>query len=171
MEPFDGPATADNYYGGWVPPSEDAIDQFKASLPSPEVEDTAIFGGADLPEDAHPWKAVEKVSGQSLPPLNQGTVGACCGFGAVNAMLVTSAVEIANGEKEKWHLLSPSYIYGGSRVVIGERMVGPHLTGMAPRQCGAPSSWLLMEWCLGNSLDLTLRLKLKNGARLALPRN
>ena len=85
MEPFDGPATSDNYYGGWVPPSEDAIDQFKASLPSPEVEDTAIFGAGELPEDAHPWQAVEKVSGQSLPPLNQGTVGACCGFGAVNA--------------------------------------------------------------------------------------
>lgn len=129
MEPFDGPATADNYYGGWVPPSEDAIDQFKASLPSPEVEDTAIFGGADLPEDAHPWKAVEKVSGQSLPPLNQGTVGACCGFGAVNAMLVTSAVEIANGEKEKWHLLSPSYIYGGSRVVIGGKNGRPPFNG------------------------------------------
>lgn len=119
LEHYNGPGITSDYFGGWVPPSEDTIEDFKATLPAPVVEDTGIYGAEPLPNDAFPWKAVEKVTGSPLPALNQGQRGSCCGFGWTNAMHITSACEIVKGDKEKWMMLSPSYNYGGGRFYIG----------------------------------------------------
>jgi hypothetical protein len=47
---------------------------------------------------------------------NQGSLGACVGFGTVCAIQLTNIVEIGNGDAETFKYLSPSITYAGSRV-------------------------------------------------------
>jgi hypothetical protein len=104
---------------GWVAPEEGVVEAFKETLQYPEFSDVPIYGAEEAPDTVLLFKSVEKVTGKPLPALNQGAVGSCCGFGWTNAAQVTAAVEIDNGDRETWKLLSPSYVYGGSRVLIG----------------------------------------------------
>jgi hypothetical protein len=75
------------------------------------------FPVSDLPKVVYLWKDASKVYGSvNLPVANQGQLGACVGFGTVRAIEYTNLCEIANGDREKFKLLSPSITYAGSRV-------------------------------------------------------
>lgn len=111
--------TPANHAFGWVEPTAGEIDAVLAGLPQPTIADTELMGAGELPEDAHLWRFTEKVTGKPLPALSQGTIGSCVAHGAANAFHVLAGVEIANGDPEIWTRVSPSYIYGVSRVLIG----------------------------------------------------
>jgi len=108
-----------NHSFGWVEPTAGEIDSVLESLPNPTISETELMGGGDIPENSHLWQLTEKVTGKPLPPLSQGTIGSCVAHGAANAFHVLAGVEIANGDPEIWTRVSPSYIYGVSRVLIG----------------------------------------------------
>ena len=119
MESQDEPIVACGNSDGWFAPEEGVVEAFKETLQFPEFSDTPIYGASEPPETVLLFKSVEKVTGKPLQALNQGAVGSCCGFGWTNAAQVTAAVEIDNGDRETWKALSPSYVYGGSRVLVG----------------------------------------------------
>ena len=104
---------------GWVN-DPDAVQAVAAELPIPSFADTEAFqAGEDGPEDVFLWDACRKVTGDLLPPRNQGQVGSCVAFGTASAIEHLQCVQIASGSREEYRDLAQEVIYGGSRVEVG----------------------------------------------------
>jgi hypothetical protein len=105
---------------GWVndPPAVQAV---AAGLPVPRFADTPAFREDAGPADVFLWDACRKVTGDLLPPRDQGRVGACVGFGTAAAVEHLICVQAASGSgsREEFRELAPEAIYAGSRVEIG----------------------------------------------------
>jgi hypothetical protein len=111
---------------GWVRDPA-AAESIASNLPCPHFKDTEAFRDDDAagPEDVFLWDACRKVTGDLLPPRDQGSVGACVGFGTAAAVEHLSCVQVASDPNETFRELAPEIIYAGSRVEIG----GGHIRG------------------------------------------
>lgn len=71
------------------------------------------------------WRfAVQVNGGRHLPPFRQ-EIGDCVSMGAANAVNYLQCVQIARDQAaNEFHLAFPPYIYGTSRVQVGERALG-----------------------------------------------
>lgn len=104
---------------GWVN-DPDAVKSVCTELNHPHFRDTEAFQSTyDGPEDVFLWDACRKVTGDLLPPRNQGQVGSCVSFGTASAIEHLLCVQIATGAGEEYRDLVQEIIYGGSRVEIG----------------------------------------------------
>jgi len=119
-EPFDAPQD----YPGW-------IDDPKAVAAIAALQPIASFGDTEAGQDSSPlpdhvflWDAAKKVTGNLLPPRNQGNIGTCVSFGTARAIEYTMCAEIAAGEQEQFRTVATEPIYGGSRVEIGKGRLG-----------------------------------------------
>lgn len=104
---------------GWVHRPEN-IAAIRAALPQPDFAATEA-GRAEYsgPEDVFLWDACRHVTGDLLPPRDQGSVGACVGFGTASAIEHLLCVQIAAGQGGTFRDLAPEIIYAGSRHEIG----------------------------------------------------
>lgn len=91
-------------------------------LPTPYFSDVGPRG--PLPKEMFLWEACRHVTGDLLPPRNQGGVGSCVGFGFAAAVDHLACVEIYNGEAEEFQAASPEMIYAGSRNEVGQGRLG-----------------------------------------------
>jgi hypothetical protein len=104
---------------GWVN-DPDAVRAVVTELPVPRFADTEAFRSGDQgPENVYLWEACRKVTGDLLPPRNQGQIGSCVAFGTASAIEHLQCVQIASGSREEYRDLAQEVIYGGSRVEIG----------------------------------------------------
>jgi len=105
---------------GWVEDKR-AVDKFLGELEFPVFGDTPAGQEPEaIPDKVFLWDACRKVTGDLLPPRNQGAVGSCVGFGTVAAIEHVMCAEIAAGEREVFKPLVQEYCYGGSRVEVGK---------------------------------------------------
>jgi hypothetical protein len=106
---------------GWVN-DPDEVQAVEATLPEGErrFRDTPA-GKARLgpDDDVFLWDACRKVTGDLLPPRNQGGVGSCVAFGTVAAVEHLLCVQIARDGGAEFRPLAQEVIYGGSRVEVG----------------------------------------------------
>lgn len=104
---------------GWIDdPAE--VDRVRRTLAEPQFRDTPAYRDAgDAPADVFLWDACRKVTGDLLPPRNQGSVGSCVSFGTASAIEHLMCVQIALGSPEEYKDLAQEVIYGGSRVQVG----------------------------------------------------
>ena len=94
MEPQDCP--------GWIddPREVEAIAELQ---PIASFGDTqAGIDRSDLPDHVFLWDAARKITGDLLPPRNQGNIGTCVSFGTARAVEYTICAEIAAGEAEQF---------------------------------------------------------------------
>lgn len=113
-----------NQFGmGWVDDRE-AVAAVCAAMPQPTFAEAAPHLMGDGADDVFLWKACVKVTGQLLPPRNQGLIGSCVSFGTASAIEHLMCVEIANGESEDYRDLCQEVIYAGSRVEVGGGRLG-----------------------------------------------
>src|SRR5258707_581129 len=71
---------------GWVN-DPDAVKSVCEELGHPHFEKTDAFQSRyDGPEDVFLWDAARKVTGNLLPPRDQGQVGCCVAFGTASAI-------------------------------------------------------------------------------------
>lgn len=104
---------------GWVHRPE-SIAAIRAALPQPDFAATDAGRSEDTgPEDIFLWDACRHVTGDLLPPRDQGSVGACVGFGTASAIEHLLCVQIAAGQGGAFRDLAPEIIYAGSRHEIG----------------------------------------------------
>jgi len=105
---------------GWVR-DPDAASSIANNLPCPHFEDSEAFRNDDDagPDDVFLWDACRKVTGDLLPPRDQGSVGACVGFGTAAAVEHLICVQAADDASESYREIAPEIIYAGSRVEIG----------------------------------------------------
>jgi len=110
---------------GWVD-DQAAVQAIVATLPYKDFEETPAFGMAasELPDHCYLWDFAKQVTGDNLPPRNQGQVGSCVSFGCCSAIEYTMCAEIANGELEEFKPLVQEVVYGGSRIEIGGGRLG-----------------------------------------------
>ena len=91
-----------------------------AALDTPPFAATEAFRAAYFgPDDVFLWDACRAVTGDLLPPRDQGQVGCCVGFGVAAAVEHLQCVQIAAGDKTRYRDLAPEVIYAGSRVEVG----------------------------------------------------
>jgi hypothetical protein len=107
---------------GWVN-DPDEVEAVVAALPEGErrFRDTPA-GKAKLgpDDDVYLWDACRKVTGDLLPPRNQGGVGSCVAFATAAAVEHLLCVQIArDGMRADFRPLAQEVIYGGSRVEVG----------------------------------------------------
>ena len=107
------------------------IDDPKAVAAIAELQPIASFGDTEAGQDssAFPdhvflWDAARKITGNLLPPRNQGNIGTCVSFGTARAVEYTMLAEIAAGEAEQFRTVATEPIYGGSRVEVGKGKLG-----------------------------------------------
>ncbi len=110
---------------GWVDDPV-AVQEVVQTLP---IQDFSLTPAAAFPQDEMPdhcylWDFTKTVTGDNLPPTNQGSVGSCVAFGCCNAIMYTMCVEIAQGQAEEFKPLVQEVVYGGSRVEIGKGRLG-----------------------------------------------
>jgi hypothetical protein len=121
-EGFDSSITyvPDGVEFGWVDDPV-AVAAIVEQMPIKDFKDTAAYGFADeeLPDHVYLWDFAKQVTGDNLPPRNQGQVGSCVAFGCCSAVEYTMCVEIAEGQLEEFKPLVQEVVYGGSRVEIG----------------------------------------------------
>lgn len=79
------------------------------------------------------WDFTRKVLGRDTENYRQLT-GDCVAFGAKNAVEYVECVEIAQGDRESFEPIFPSYFYGTSRILVG----GGRLRGKG----GSLGSWM-----------------------------
>lgn len=110
---------------GWVR-NDDEVEAVRATLRFPDFSDTpaSVAMGGEPPKEVYLWGAARKVLGAPLAARNQGEVGACVGFGTVNAVEHTLLTQIASWDRGKgpaptFREISPEIVYAGSRVQIG----------------------------------------------------
>ena len=106
---------------GWIRDPA-AAESIANKLPCPHFRDTEAFHENDDiagPEDVFLWDACRKVTGELLPPRDQGNIGACVGFGTAAAVEHLSCVQAASDASESYRELAPEIIHAGSRVEIG----------------------------------------------------
>lgn len=113
MIPDAPPASGHGF--GWVPKPEEAAT-LAAEL---RFDQTPAFRQGDGAEDVYLWAACREVTGDLLPPRDQGNVGACVGFGTAAAIEHLACVQAAEDDSEAFREVSPEIIYAGSRVEIG----------------------------------------------------
>lgn len=107
---------------GWVP-NPAAAESLAAALPLRFDATPAFQASYAGPEDVFLWDACRSVTGELLPPRDQGSVGACVGFGTAAAIEHLCCVQAAEVESEAYRELSPEIIYAGSRVEIGRNAI------------------------------------------------
>jgi hypothetical protein len=96
-----------------------------AAADGPGFAATEAFRAAyDGPDDVFLWDACRAVTGDLLPPRDQGGVGSCVGFGVAAAVEHLMCVQIAAGSRERFRDLAPEVIYAGSRVEVGGGRIG-----------------------------------------------
>lgn len=101
---------------GWVPDPA-AAEELARRCPS--FRDSPAFRGDTAgPDDVFLWDACRRVTGDLLPARDQGSVGACVGFGTAAAIEHLMCVQAANSG-EAFRPLAPEIIYAGSRFEIG----------------------------------------------------
>jgi hypothetical protein len=104
---------------GWIRDPQ-ASESIASKLPCPRFQDTDAFRNDEPgPDDVYLWDACRKVTGDLLPPRDQGSVGACVGFGTAAAVEHLMCVQAAVAARETFRELAPEIIYAGSRVEIG----------------------------------------------------
>ena len=104
---------------GWVHDPE-AVEAVARQLPCPHFRQTEAYQAPyDGPHDVFLWEACRKVTGDLLPPRNQGSVGSCVSFGTASAIEHLICVQIVSGNREEYRDLAQEVIYGGSRVEVG----------------------------------------------------
>ncbi|CAN5512349.1 hypothetical protein BH11PLA2_BH11PLA2_09070 [soil metagenome] len=108
---------------GWVN-NPAAVTAAMATLPCPRFDATEAYASVYTgPEDVFLWDACRKVTGDVLPPRDQGNVGCCVGFGTAAAIEHLICVQAAGDRHEEFRTLSPEAIYAGSRVEIGHSQI------------------------------------------------
>ena len=110
---------------GWVNDPL-AVEEVVSKLPYRTFADTPAYQMAadELPDHCYLWDFAKQVTGNLLPPANQGQIGSCVAMGTARAIEYTICAEIANGQKEEFAKLVEEIIYGGSRVEIGGGRLG-----------------------------------------------
>lgn len=110
---------------GWVNDPV-AVSEVVAQLPYKSFDETPAFKlfADELPDHCYLWDFARQVTGNLLPPANQGQVGSCVSFGTARAIEYTICAEIVNGQREEYAKLVEEIIYGGSRVEIGNSRLG-----------------------------------------------
>lgn len=110
---------------GWVNDPV-AVEEVVSQLPYRTFADTPAFAMSadELPDNWYLWDFARQVTGNLLPPANQGQVGSCVAFGTARAIEYTICAEIVNGQKEEYAKLVEEILYGGSRVEIGGGRLG-----------------------------------------------
>lgn len=102
---------------GWAGP--EAVEQAKPIVEAmPEFRIVGEVGDND-DKNVRLWKAAIAVTGSHLPNYPQ-QVGDCVAFGAKNAVEYLQCVQMTRGPPASFRPIFPSYIYGTSRVQIGE---------------------------------------------------
>jgi hypothetical protein len=110
---------------GWINDPV-AVQATLETFPIKNFTDTPAYGYADeeLPDHCYLWDFAKIVTGDNLPPRNQGQVGSCVAFGCCSAIEYTMCVEITQGQAEEFKPLVQEIVYGGSRVEIGKGQLG-----------------------------------------------
>jgi hypothetical protein len=110
---------------GWVNDPL-AVEEVVSKLPYRTFADTPAYQMAadELPDHCYLWDFAKQVTGNLLPPANQGQIGSCVAMGTARAIEYTICAEIVNGQKEEFAKLVEEIIYGGSRVEIGGGRLG-----------------------------------------------
>lgn len=115
------------YTQGWIR-DDDAVKAVRGTLAIKSFSDTEagketdVFGTA---EEAFLWNAQRKVTGDILPPYNQGSVGSCVSFGTAYACETSLCMAIfewdraTRGPPPEFRTFAREVIYGGSRVEVG----------------------------------------------------
>ena len=113
---------------GYAGRNPTAIAEFASQLQFRRYADTPAFRAVQGDtEDVYLWDASRKVTGDLLPPKNQGSVGSCVGFGTASAVEHLLCVQIATTGQGSFKPISPEAIYGGSRFEIGRLKYGSTL--------------------------------------------
>ena len=121
--PFPGSPGEPPRSFGWIDDPA-TVRAVAATIPFATFRDTEAFGAAyDGPDDVFLWDACRKVTGELLPPRNQGDIGSCVSFGTASAIEHLICVQIATGANEEYRDLAQEVIYGGSRVEIGHGQI------------------------------------------------
>jgi hypothetical protein len=110
---------------GWINDPV-AVQATLETFPIKNFTDTPAFGYAneELPDHCYLWDFAKIVTGDNLPPRNQGSVGSCVAMGCCSAIEYTMCAEIAQGQAEEFKPLVQEIVYGGSRVEIGKGQLG-----------------------------------------------
>lgn len=89
--------TPDEATFGWVD-NPVAVAAVIKNLPIKDFKDTAAYGFSDeeLPDHVYLWESAKQVTGDNLPPRNQGQVGSCFPAGAKIRMADGSYKNIEN---------------------------------------------------------------------------
>jgi len=108
-----------DYAFGWIAePTQVEIVVSELPIQSFGQTEAGQVNSSQLPPTCYLWDAARKVTGGLLPPVSQGAVGSCVGFGSVRAIEYTMCAEIASGEAEKYQKLSEETLYAFSRVEV-----------------------------------------------------
>lgn len=143
------------YVPGWID-SPIAVAEIVNFLPESDVSVTPIGETVDLPKHCYLWDAVRQVTGELLPPRDQGKVGSCVAFGTVRAIEYTMAAEILAGQPEAFIPLAPEPVYGGSRVEVGKRKLGGRDGSIGAWAAEFVKNWGLVPAQQIGSHDLTV---------------
>lgn len=106
---------------GWVPDPE-AVAAVVAAQAIPDFKDTPAGKAVQGDDDVFLWRAVRKVNNRAAPwypNVNQRDVGCCVGCGFKHCVDVLQAVQIEQGGRFDFKLVSVEAIYGFSRVEVG----------------------------------------------------
>lgn len=120
--PGPGPDVSMPCPDGWRPDvAEEAVPEVLRHLPEPYFRGTPAFRAtAEDAGDIFLWEAARQVTGDLLPPRDQGGVGSCVSFGTASAIEHLECIQIILGNLEEFRPLAQEVIYGGSRVQIGK---------------------------------------------------
>lgn len=141
-EPTSGPAPEGARYAqGWVR-DDDAVQAVSAALPHPVFAATPAGAADVIPDRVYLWDYAKAALGHHIPTRDQGSVGSCVAFGAVNAVCYSQCVGITAAKKAGqtpplFRAVSQEVVYGGSRVQIG---------GGRIRGDGSVGAWGA-QWC------------------------
>jgi hypothetical protein len=141
-EPAGGPPPADARFAqGWVR-DDDAVKAVTAEIPHPVFAATPAGAADAIPDRVYLWDYTKLALGHHIPARDQGSVGSCVAFGAVNAVCYSQCVGIVAAKKAGlppplFRAVAQEVVYGGSRVQIG---------GGRIRGDGSVGAWGA-KWC------------------------